>query len=186
MYGYIKGKVTEIDFNYITLENNGIGYLILVPNPYSYRLNEVVTIYTYTKVAEDEFTLYGFQTREQKELFLKLISVKGLGPKMALPIIATGTSTAIADAVENNNLNYLKKFPKIGDKVAKQMVLDLRGKLNAMNTGLFAKEDLSDELTEVLIGLGYKQADVKKVVNQVNRDSSLEEQIKEALKLMLK
>ncbi len=186
MYGYIKGKITEIEFNHIVLENNDIGYLIYVPNPYSYRLNEITTIYTYTKVAEEEYTLYGFQTREQKELFLKLISVKGLGPKMALPIIATGTLTSIADAIENNNLNYLKKFPKIGDKVAKQMVLDLKGKLNAINTGLFAKEDLEDELTEVLIGLGYKQADIKKVINKVNKDTSLEEQIKEALKLMLK
>ena len=119
MYGYIRGVVVEIDSNYIVLDNNGIGYLIYVPNPYSYQLNNEYTVFTYTKVAEDEYTLYGFKTREQKELFLKLISVKGLGAKMALPIIATGTFEAIADAIENNNLNYLKKFPKIGDKVAK-------------------------------------------------------------------
>lgn len=186
MYGYIKGKITEIDSNHVILENQDIGYLIYVPNPYSYRLNEIVTIYTYTKVGEEEYTLYGFQTREQKELFLKLISVKGLGPKMALPIIATGSFTSIADAIENNHLSYLKKFPKIGDKVAKQMVLDLKGKLNTVNTGLFAKEDFADELTEVLLGLGYKQADVKKVVTKVDGNLSLEDQIKEALKLMLK
>ena len=83
-------------------------------------------------------------------------------------------------------MSYLKKFPKIGDKVAKQMVLDLKGKLNAVNTGLFAKEDFTDELTEVLLGLGYKQADVKKVANKIDSSLSLEEQIKEALKLMLK
>ena len=186
MYGYIKGNITDIEPNYIILENNGIGYQIYVPNPYSYRLNEIVTIYTYTKVGEEEYTLYGFQTREQKELFLKLISVKGLGPKMALPIIATGSFTSIADAIENNHLSYLKKFPKIGDKVAKQMVLDLKGKLNTVNTGLFAKEDFADELTEVLLGLGYKQADVKKVATKVDGNLSLEDQIKEALKLMLK
>ncbi len=186
MYGYIKGKIVEIDSNSIILENQGIGYLIYVPNPYSYRLNESTIVYTYPKVAEEEYTLYGFPTREQKELFLKLISVKGLGPKMALPILATGTFSSIADAIENNNLNYLKKFPKIGDKVAKQMVLDLKGKLNTIHTGLFAKEDLTDELTEVLVGLGYKQADIKKVASKVNPDLSLEDQIKEALRLMLK
>ena len=186
MYGYIRGVVVEVNSNYIILDNNGIGYMIYVPNPYSYQLNNEYMLFTYTKVAEDEYTLYGFKTRDQKELFLKLISVKGLGPKMALPIIATGTVDAIADAVENNNLNYLKKFPKIGDKVAKQMVLDLKGKLNTIHTGLFAKEDLSDELSEVLLGLGYKQADVKKVLSKVNADLSLEEQVKEALKLMLK
>ena len=186
MYGYIRGNVVEIDSSYIIIDNNGIGYLIYVANPYSYQLNKEYTIFIYTCVREEEYSLYGFKDREQKELFLKLINVKGLGPKMALPIIATGTIDGIADAIENENLNYLKKFPKIGDKVAKQMILDLKGKLSAINTGIFAKEDYSTELMEVLIGLGYKQADVKKVITKVNADSSLEEQVKEALKLMLK
>lgn len=186
MYGYIKGKIVEIDSNYVVVDNHDIGYVIYVPNPYSYQLNNSYTIFTYTHVREEEYTLYGFKDREQKELFLKLLSVKGLGPKMALPIIATGTIEAIAEAIENNNIGYLKKFPKIGDKVAKQMVLDLKGKLGTIHTGLFAKEDLSDELMEVLLGLGYKQADIKKVLNKVNGNLSLEEQVKEALKLMLK
>ena len=186
MYGYIRGDIKEINSNYVILENNNIGYQVYVPNPYSYQLNKNYTIYIYTKVAEEEYTLYGFRDKEQKELFLKLISVKGLGPKMALPILATGSLDNIADAIENNNLNYLKKFPKIGDKVAKQMVLDLKGKLNTINTGIFAKEDYSHELEEVLLGLGYKQGDIKKVLNKVNGDLSLEEQVKEALKLMLK
>ena len=186
MYGYIRGKITLIDSSYVIVENNDIGYIIYVPNPYAYKINDVYTVYTYTHIREDEYSLYGFTSREDKELFLKLINVKGLGPKMALPIIATGSLTMIADAVENENINYLKKFPKIGDKVAKQMILDLKGKLNAINTGLFAKEDFSNELMEVLLGLGYKQADIKKVVSKVNSDLSLEDQVKEALKLMLK
>ena len=186
MYSYIRGIVVEIDSNYIVVDNNGIGYMIYVPNPYSYALNKEVQVFIYTKVSEDEYTLYGFKTREDKELFLKLISVKGLGPKMALPILAMGTFDTIAEAIENNNLNYLKKFPKIGDKVAKQMVLDLKGKLNTISTGLFAHEDFSNELYEVLSGLGYKQADIKKVLNKVDLKLSLEEQVKEALKLMLK
>ena len=186
MYGYIRGTVVETDSNYVILDNSGIGYLIYVPNPYSYKLNNEYTIFIYTCVREEEYTLYGFKDREQKELFLKLINVKGLGPKMALPIIATGTIDAISDAIENEDLNYLKKFPKIGDKVAKQMILDLKGKLNSINTGIFAKEDYSAELTEVLLGLGYKQADVKRVIGKVNSNNSLEEQVKEALKLMLR
>lgn len=186
MYGYIRGEIVEIGNNYIVLDNNNIGYMIYVPNPYSYQLNKTYTVFIYTKVAEEEYTLYGFINREEKELFLKLISVKGLGPKMALPILAMGTFDSIAEAIENNNLNYLKKFPKIGDKVAKQMVLDLKGKLNTINTGLFAKEDLTNELYEVLAGLGYKQADIKKVLNKVDTKLSLEDQVKEALKLMLK
>ena len=186
MYGYITGVITEIDSNYVILENNQIGYLIYVPNPYSYKLNETYKIFIYNCVKEEEYTLYGFKDRMQKEFLLKLINVKGLGPKMALPIIATGTIDAISDAIENENTTYLKKFPKIGDKVAKQMILDLKGKLNSINTGIFKKEDYSAELMEVLLGLGYKQVDVNRTIKKVNSNNSLEEQVKEALKLMLK
>lgn len=186
MYGYIRGIVVEIDSNYVVIDNNGIGYVIYVSNPYSYQLDREYKIYTYTHVREEEYLLYGFKEREEKELFLKLISVKGLGPKMALPIIAMGSVSGIADAIENNNLLYLKKFPKIGDKVARQMILDLKGKLNVINTGIFAKEDCSNELMDVLIGLGYKQADIKKIVTKVDNKQSLENQVKESLRLLLK
>lgn len=186
MYGYIKGKITEIGNNYVIIDNNNIGYIIYVPNPYSYQLEKDYTIYTYTCIREDEQSLYGFKNREEKELFLKLISVKGLGPKMALPIIATGSIDGIADAIERENILYLKKFPKIGDKVARQIILDLKGKINSLNTGLFKMEDTSNELMEVLLGLGYKQNDIKKIIPKVDSEQSLENQIKEALKLMLK
>ena len=186
MYGYIKGKVVLIDSNYIIVDNNGIGYLIYVPNPYSYQLDHEYTVFIYTKVSEEEFTLYGFKDREQKEVFLKLIDVKGLGPKMALPIIAMGTTDALFEAIENENVNYLKKFPKIGDKVARQMILDLKGKLNVINTGIFAHDDYSKELMDVLVGLGYKQVDIKRVIKSVDNTKSLEDQVKDALKLLLK
>jgi len=186
MYGYIKGTVKEIEPNYIIIDNNGIGYQIFVPNPYGFTSEKEYTVYTYSNIREDEYTLYGFKTKEEKELFLKLISVKGLGPKMALPMLATGSITLIEEAIETENINYLKKFPKIGDKVAKQVILDLKGKLNVINTGLFKREDHSNELTEALLGLGYKQADVKKIVSKIDNSLSLEQQIKEALKLLLK
>ena len=105
---------------------------------------------------------------------------------MALPMLATGSTSLIEEAIETENINYLKKFPKIGDKVARQVILDLKGKLNVINTGLFAREDHSKELTEALLGLGYKQADVKRIVSKVNSSLPVEEQIKEALKLLLK
>ena len=185
MYGYIRGKITEIDSRYVILENNDIGYIIYVPNPYSYKLDGVYTIFTYSNIKEDEYTLFGFKEREEKELFLKLISVKGLGPRMALPIMATGTIEGIADAIENNNLNYLKKFPKIGDKVAKQMVLDLKGKLNIQVSADFVDNSM-DELVEVLEGLGYKSKEIKGIVSKVDSSLSIEDQVKEALKLLLK
>ena len=105
---------------------------------------------------------------------------------MALPMLATGSISLLEEAIETENINYLKKFPKIGDKVARQVILDLKGKLNVINTGLFKREDHSNELYEALLGLGYKANDIKKVINKVNIELSLENQIKEALKLLLK
>ena len=183
MYSYIKGFVKEIESNYIVLDNNGIGYLIYTPNPYSFNIDEEYTVYIYQNVKEDELTLYGFKLKEEKDLFLKLIEVKGLGCKMALPIIATGSISGIIDAIERENILYLKKFPKIGDKVAKQIILDLKGKLN---TTCVATTSNNDELIEVLKGLGYKLTDILKVVRQVDPNLSLEDQIKESLKLFLK
>ena len=184
MYGYIKGIVKDIESNYIIVDNNDIGYLIYVPNPYSYKLDESYLIYTYNCVREDEYSLYGFNNKEELNLFLKLISVKGLGPKMALPMLATGSINGIVDAIDRENILYLKKFPKIGDKVARQIILDLKGKLSS-NGNITIKED-NEELTDALVALGYKQADIKKVVKSVSPDLTIENQIKEALKLLLK
>ena len=186
MYSYIKGIIDEVTSSSVVIDNNGIGYNVFVSNPYSFNVGDEYKVYLYNYIREDEYSLYGFKSLEEKDLFLRLINVKGLGPKMALPIIATGTIDAISDAIENENTTYLKKFPKIGDKVAKQMILDLKGKLNSINTGIFKKEDYSAELMEVLLGLGYKQVDVNRTIKKVNSNNSLEEQVKEALKLMLK
>ena len=185
MYGYIKGLIKEVECNYIIIDNHDIGYLIYVPNPYYYKLEETYTIYTYNHVREDEFSLYGFKNKEELDLFLKLISVKGLGPKMALPMLATGSITGIIDAIDRENILYLKKFPKIGDKVARQIILDLKGKLNGNQLSLLTSKQ-NDELTDALVALGYKQADIKKVIKSINEELPIEEQIKEALKLLLR
>ena len=184
MYGYIRGIVKEIESNYIILDNNGIGYLIYTPNPYSFNLEEEYTVYIYQSVKEDELTLYGFKLKEEKDLFLKLIEVKGLGCKMALPIIATGSINGIVDAIERENILYLKKFPKVGEKVARQIILDLKGKLASVSDtpaiGGF------DELVNVLEGLGYKTNDIKKILPHMDASLPIESQVKEALKQLLK
>ena len=184
MYEYIKGKIVKQESNYIVIDNNGIGYLIYVPNPYSFELDKDYTVYVYQYIREDEQSLYGFKTLEEKELFLKLINVKGLGCKMALPMLATGSISGIMDAIERENILYLKKFPKIGDKVAKQIILDLKGKLNTTIANSSSKD--YDELIEVLKGLGYKLTDINKILPSIKSDLNIEEQVKEALKLMLK
>ena len=184
MYSYINGVIKEQNPTYIVLENNNIGYKVFTSNPYSFVLNEEYKIYLYQHIREDESSLYGFKMKEEKDLFLKLIEVKGLGPKMALPIIATGSVNGIMDAINRENVLYLKKFPKIGDKVAKQIILDLKGKFKTENLNIEIEE--SDELTDALTGLGYKNNDIKKIIPKINKDLTIEEKIKESLKLMLK
>ncbi|MBR3210652.1 MAG: Holliday junction branch migration protein RuvA [Bacilli bacterium] len=187
MYDYIIGTVTFIRNNSIVVENHGIGYLIYVSNPYSFELNKEYKVYVYQHVMEDENSLYGFKTLEEKDFFLKLISVKGLGCKMALPILAVGSIDGIMDAIERENILYLKKFPKIGDKLARQIVLDLKGKLEFIGVGLSDEEvKVENELREALVALGYKEKEIVPVLAKVDTSLSIEEQIKDALKLLLR
>lgn len=186
MYDYIKGIVTDINFNNITLENNGIGYTIFVANPFSFQEESEVKVYLYQQVKEDELSLFGFKTKEEKEIFLKLISVKGLGCKMAMPILAAATPSGIIDAIERENILYIKKFPKIGDKLARQIILDLKGKLTLTDNNTSSDIKTNDELKEVLKGLGYKEKEIKIVIPQVDSTIPIEQQVKEALKLLLK
>lgn len=183
MYSFIRGIIKETEKNYITVENNGIGYQIFVANPFSYQLEEEKTIYIYNHIREDEFSLYGFNSMEEKELFLKLINVKGLGPKMALPMFSLGSVDGIMDAIDRENVLYLTKFPKIGEKLARQIVLDLKGKLTKVEG---ATPNNLDEVVEALESLGYKSNDIKKILPKIPADLSIEEQVKEALKLLLK
>ncbi|MDD2238428.1 MAG: Holliday junction branch migration protein RuvA [Bacilli bacterium] len=182
MFGYIKGIVKIINSNSIILENNNIGYIIFVPNPYSYKIDNEYMVYLYNFIKEDENSLYGFNSEEEKNLFLKLINVKGLGPKTALPMFASGSVKGIIDAIERENILYLKKFPKVGDKLARQIILDLKGKLIIIKTA----SNESEELIEVLVGLGYKLADIKKILPKISSELTIENQIKEALKYMLR
>lgn len=187
MYDYIKGTISYIKNNAIVVDNNGIGFLIYVSNPYSFELGKEYKVYIYQQIKEDENCLYGFKTNEEKDLFLKLISVKGLGCKMALPILAVGSIEGIMDAIERENILYLKKFPKIGEKLAKQIILDLKGKLEFIGVGISDdKVSNEEELKEVLIGLGYKEKEIKPVIAEVNTELSIEEQVKDALKLLLR
>lgn len=182
MFDYIKGTVTKTVANYCVIECAGVGYKIYTPNPYKFKEGEISTAYVYNHIREDENSLYGFISEEERDLFLKLINVKGLGPKMAMPILATGSISGIIDAIDRENVLYLKKFPKIGEKVARQIILDLKGKLVMTETN----SSSSDELVLALESLGYKQSDIKNVVIKVDQTLNIEAQIKEALKLLMK
>ena len=142
--------------------------------------------YLYLNIKEDEHSLFGFKDKTEKQLFLKLISVKGVGPKTALPILATGSINGIIDAIERENILYLKKFPKIGEKVAKQIILDLKGKFKNINIEVSEEITSNEELYETLKSLGYKDKEIKMVIPKISNDLTLEEKVKEGLKLLLK
>ncbi len=182
MFDYLKGKITKQLANYIVIDVNGVGYKVYTPNPYKFKENEETIVYVYNHIREDENSLYGFSSEEERDLFLRLIDVKGLGPKMAMPILATGSINGIIDAIDRENILYLKKFPKIGEKLARQIILDLKGKL-VMSEG---SSESNDELVLALEALGYKTNDIKNIVVKVDKTLSIENQIKEALKLLLK
>lgn len=182
MYGYFNGRIEGVSSNSILIDVGGIGYNIFVPNPFSYEIGSTYKVYVYNHIREDEYSLYGFKSLEEKELFMKLINVKGMGPKVASGIFATGSIKGVVDAINKENLLYLTKFPKIGEKLARQIILDLKGKL-VMSEG---SDESNDELVLALEALGYKTNDIKNIVVKVDKTLNIENQIKEALKLLLK
>ena len=145
-------------------------------------MNVDVKVYVYNHIREEENLLFGFKTEDERDLFLKLIDVKGLGPRMAITMLASCSINGIVDAIDRENILYLKKIPKIGEKLARQIILDLKGKLVMSEQN----NEVSDELTLALEALGYKSADIKNVVGKVDNSLPIENQIKEALKLLLK
>ena len=185
MYSYINGVVTKVTPKNIILENNGIGYLLIVSNPYNFSLNKECKVYVHQYVREDLIDLYGFISEEEKELFLKLISVSGIGPKSALSILASGTVNEVVKAIESRNDAYLRKFPGIGTKASQQIILDLQGKIDLTEKVVVNNTKLED-VEEALLALGYAKKDISKVVKKL--DMSLDEAalVKQALLLLMK
>ncbi|MCM3716990.1 Holliday junction branch migration protein RuvA [Fictibacillus phosphorivorans] len=191
----ITGNVEYITAEYIVINNNGIGYKIICPNPFIYKLNEQKTVYTYHYVREDVLALYGFINRNERDLFLKLLNVSGIGPKGALAIVAFGQPEQVVNAIEHEDEKFLTKFPGVGKKTARQMILDLKGKLSIftdadLSEGLFAEiETIGDELdeaVEALTVLGYGRKEIQKVLPELKKEKmSANEYVKAALKKLM-
>ncbi|MFA6801159.1 MAG: Holliday junction branch migration protein RuvA [Acholeplasmataceae bacterium] len=184
MYAYIKGFIKAIKPTHIVVENHDIGYQILSPYPYHYHLDEEVLVYTYHYVRDDANLLYGFDSEDGLDLFIKLISVSGIGPKSALSILAANQVEDTIVAIENADVKFLMKFPGIGSKSAQQIILDLKGKLVTDEESLIPTTE--NDVTQALSALGYNKTEIRKVMHKVNIDQSIEMMIKEALKLLIK
>ncbi len=203
MFDFIKGTVDFVGPEYIVIENNGIGFQISTPNPfiYSSKLEKTVTVYTYHYVREDLMALYGFETREEKKLFTKLLNVSGIGPKGALAILASGDVGPVVNAIENEDEKFLVKFPGVGKKTARQMILDLKGKLHdivpSFFPNLFNEEELPlhteanntafEEAVLALKALGYSETEIKRISPELQKEQlSTDQYIKKALQKLLK
>lgn len=205
MYEYIKGTVELIGPEYIVVECNGIGYQILTPNPFVFsgKKGSSLTIYTYQHVREDLIALYGFETNTEKQIFKKLISVSGIGPKGAMAILAFGDPEQVVRAIETENETFLTKFPGVGKKTARQMILDLKGKLGdimedsmegkalpphkeVMSSAKHDEEELEEALL-ALAALGYSERELRKIRPQLGKEKMTTDQyIKSALQMLMK
>lgn len=203
MYEFIKGTVDFVGPEYIVIENGGIGYQIMTPNPFEFtrEAGKEIRVYTYYYVREDLISLYGFKSREEKALFTRLLNVSGIGPKGALAILATGEPAQVVQAVENEDESFLVKFPGVGKKTARQMILDLKGKLHDLVPDYFpnlfnadevaATISQSAELDEAILALkalGYSEKEIRKITPDLKKEQQLttDQYIKKALQKLLK
>ncbi len=205
MYAYVKGTLEEIAEDNIVVEAGGIGYNVKVSTTTADLLPPMgseVKIYTYTLVREDTFQLYGFLTRDDLEIFKKLITVNGIGPKGGLAILSVMSADALRFAIMAGDAKSIAKAPGIGNKTAERVILDLRDKVSLEDTfmgagaseltaGIKGAGDASDnvrkkEAIEALVALGYSAADATAAVKKVDitEDATVEGILKAALKFI--
>lgn len=192
MIAFIRGKVASYGNDWIVVENNGIGWQMAYPHVENVRLNSEISVYTYMHVSENDVALFGFESQEEKELFLRLISVKGLGPKTANNMLAHSGYSNVVKAIEDGNVAALKKMPGIGAKSASQIVLDLKGRLVAAPVRTqSASQSYPKEIEEALEGLknlGFKQGELGPAANKMSETPGLttEQYLKIGLQFMMR
>ncbi|MFS0751323.1 Holliday junction branch migration protein RuvA [Oceanobacillus sp. 1P07AA] len=201
MIAYIKGTLVSLGDESLIIDVGGIGYEIVCPNPFVFQdlLNQQIHIQTYHHVREDAQILFGFRNKDEKYLFTKLISVSGIGPKGALAILAGVDISGFISAVENEDDKFLTSFPGVGKKTARQIILDLKGKLTSelsitdeqqKNSNINVSDnEVFSEAKEALKALGYTDKEIKQVLPHLKKENgelSIDEAIRKALALLAK
>jgi len=192
MFAYIKGKLVYKFPKYIVLDVNGIGFRIFTPLSTYYKLSDVddtTTLFTYLHVRENAILLYGFKTSEEKEAFEMLISVAGIGPKLAINILSELSVEEFKSAVMKEDSKALISIPGVGRKIGQRILLELKEKVTLLpgkiTPGTGVKESANDAIS-ALISLGYTSSSassaVKNILDSVKEEISLEVLIKRALR----
>ena len=197
MIARIRGQLIEKRPGVLVVETNGIGYRIQVSLTTFYDLPELgklVHLHTYTHVREDALQLYGFLSSLEKELFQVLLGVSGIGPKLALNILSGIAPPALLAALSSGDLDRLVSIPGIGRKTAERMILELREKVQKMESrqagpavGSRPRDDTSEDVISALVNPGYKKGQAEKAVESVLKQiagAKLEEALKESLRLL--
>ena len=194
MYSYIKGTLEEINQDSITVECAGIGYCIYATNNAvkDAVIGQYIKLYLVQVVREDELSLYGFASPEEKSMFLKLVSVSGIGPKSALAMLNEMGSSSVALAIVTGDAKSLTKISGIGLKTAQRLILELRGSIDNdefITTDNLAVADKKDdavinEAITAIIALGFTRSEAVKSVSQVKNKASVEDIIREVLRNM--
>lgn len=200
MYEYLRGVITEVTPYYIVVDVNGVGYQVYVANPFKYEEDEHAEqkIFVYQAVRDNDISLYGFKNSSEKQLFLKLLDVSGIGPKSALAILANDDNRGLINAINSDDDGYLTKFPGIGKKTAKQIILDLKGKLSDVDSDMLTGQDNLDldlnasspylkESLEALRALGYTKTEVKRISKKLEKydGKSTDDYLRQGLRLLM-
>ena len=195
MYEYLNGELAHILPTAIVIDVHGVGYQVVFANPYRLQdsLKKQIKVLVQQVVREDSITLYGFISSEERELFQRLISVSGIGPKSAMSILANDDTEGFVNAVESGNVTYLTKFPGVGKKTAQQIILDLKGKFEALpevttKAVVSTNQATLEEAKEALLGLGYSAKEITKIWKSLEAaaPSTTQEALKVAFKLLMK
>lgn len=195
MYEYLNGELAHILPTAIVVDVHGVGYQVVFANPYRLQdsLKKQIKVLVQQVVREDSITLYGFISSEERELFQRLISVSGIGPKSAMSILANDDTEGFVNAVESGNVTYLTKFPGVGKKTAQQIILDLKGKFEALpeettKAVVSTNQATLEEAKEALLGLGYSAKEITKIWKALEAaaPSTTQEALKVAFKLLMK
>ena len=195
MYEYLNGELAHILPTAIVVDVHGVGYQVVFANPYRLQdsLKKQIKVLVQQVVREDSITLYGFISSEERELFQRLISVSGIGPKSAMSILANDDTEGFVNAVESGNVTYLTKFPGVGKKTAQQIILDLKGKFEALpeettKAVVSTNQATLEEAKEALLGLGYSAKEITTIWKSLEAaaPSTTQEALKVAFKLLMK
>jgi Holliday junction DNA helicase RuvA len=190
MISSISGSVKSTSINSLVVEVGGVGLLLQVPIRIAAKMQvgERVSFHTYLIVREDALTLYGFTEIVDRDFFELLLSVTGIGPKVAQSILANSDAASIANAIITSNLKSLEAVPGLGKKGAQRLVLELKDKAAAFASGKSGSDlTISNQVENALQGLGYSNKEAISMVNQVMKDEKIEGlSVGQVLKLALK